>query len=76
MATETAAPVPVEEAAPALFDPTMKKKKKKKPKPAALEDAVDVADGVVPAANGSAGNDLPTDDALPVGGAAAGGPTY
>lgn len=76
MATETAAPVPVEEAAPALFDPTMKKKKKKKPKPTALDDGADAGDGVAPAVNGSAGNDLPADDALPVGGAAAGAPTY
>jgi len=56
---------------PALFDPTMKKKKKKKPKPTATDDAVDVTDGATPLVNGSAGNDLPVDDALPVGGAAA-----
>lgn len=63
-------------AQPALFDPTMKKKKKKKPKPTALDDGADAGDGVAPAVNGSAGNDLPADDALPVGGAAAGAPTY
>eukprot|EP00168_Porphyra_purpurea_P013724 TRINITY_DN382_c0_g1_i4.p7 TRINITY_DN382_c0_g1~~TRINITY_DN382_c0_g1_i4.p7 ORF type:complete len:101 (-),score=48.49 TRINITY_DN382_c0_g1_i4:382-684(-) len=76
MATETAAVPPVEEAAPALFDPTMKKKKKKKPKPTATDDAVDVTDGATPLVNGSAGNDLPADDPLPVGGAAVPAATF